>query len=168
MNKAAIHGQQPYSLILYGGYFTSHVSPAKIMSRSEEKPFLARTSAICRVTPSSYVCASTSRILAVHHGKLLVQEVGLAVGIMDKDIVHGVPVLSYLNGLEQETVLDDTFVIVLTECHFFAMAQVDGAVGTELTVGDGIVYAVVEYHAVLEYLHHRCAFMACGCHKNFL
>lgn len=45
-------GIRPFNFLLRGGYFTSHVSPARIMSRSELKPFFARTSRTCSLTPS--------------------------------------------------------------------------------------------------------------------
>ena len=48
------------------------------------------------------------------------------------------------------------------------MAQVYGAIGAEFAVGDGIMYAVVEDHAVLQYLGYGCTLVACGGHKHFL
>lgn len=42
----------PYRDCYEADYFTSQVSPARIMSRRVLKPFLARTSATCSVTPS--------------------------------------------------------------------------------------------------------------------
>lgn len=90
--------------------------------------------------------------VAVHHGELLVEEVALAVGVVDEDVVDGVAVFTDSDGFEQEAVLDETAVFVFAEDHLLAVAQVDGLVGAYLTVGDGCVDAVVEDDTVLEYL----------------
>ena len=90
--------------------------------------------------------------VAVHHGELLVEEVALAVGVVDEDVVDGVAVFTDGDGFEQEAVPDETAVVVFAENHLLAVAQVYGLVGAYLTVGDGVVDAVVEDDTVLENL----------------
>ena len=103
--------------------------------------------------------------LAVHHGQLLVEEVRGRVGVVDEDVVHGVAVLSDGDGFEEEAVLDEAFVHVFAEEHLLAVAEVDGLVGADAAVGDGVVDAVVEDDAVLEDFDDRCTFVAgCGGH----
>ena len=74
--------------------------------------------------------------MAVHHGKLLLQEVLAAVCVMHEHIVEGVAVLSDSHGLESETILNQPPVAVLAEKHLLAVAEDDGVVGAVLLVDE--------------------------------
>lgn len=91
---------------------------------------------------------------AVHHGQLLVQEVGRGVSIMYQHIIHGVTVLTDGDSLEQEAITYEALVAVGAEDHLLAVYQVDGAVGTHGAVGDGVVDAVIEDYTVLQNFDH--------------
>ena len=88
--------------------------------------------------------------MTVHHGKLLMEEVGLRVSIVNEHIVDSVAVFADFHSLESEAVLHETQITILSENHFFAVAEMDSAVGTEFLIGDVVVDAIVENHAVLE------------------
>ncbi len=81
-------------------------------------------------------------------------------GVMYQHVVDGVAVLADFDRLEQEAVGHDALLVLLAEEHLLSVAQVDGAVGAELLVGDCRMDAVVVDHAVLENLDHRGAFVA--------
>ncbi len=106
--------------------------------------------------------------MAVHHRKLLVEEVGGGVGVVHEDIVHGVSVLAHFDGFQKESVAYKSQFLILSEEHLFAVYEMDCAFCTIFLVGDGVVDAVVEYHAVLENLADRCAFVAGGSREDFL
>ena len=106
--------------------------------------------------------------LTVHHGKLLVEEVRLSVGVVYKHVVDGVAVLADCHGFEEEAVAYEALVLVFAEYHLFAVAQQYCAVGAYLAVGDGVVDSVVEDHAVLEDLDYGSAFMAGGSGEDVL
>lgn len=105
---------------------------------------------------------------AVHHGELLVEEVGLAVGIVYEHVVDGVAIFADCHCFEAEAVLHQAAVVVLAEEHFFAVAEVDCAVGAHFFVGDGVVDTVVEDHAVLEDFAHSRAVVFGGGYHHFL
>lgn len=91
--------------------------------------------------------------MAVHHGELLVEEVGGGVGVMDEHVVDGVAVLADLYCLEEEAVAHEAHFLVLAEEHLLTVDEVDGALCTVFLVGDEVVDTVVEDDAVLEDFH---------------
>ncbi len=105
---------------------------------------------------------------AVHHGELLVQEVGGCVCVVHQHVVKRVTVLTDGYGFEQESVLHEAAFVFRAECHFLSVAQVYRAFGAVLAVGHAAVDAVVEDYAVLQNLYDRCAFVARGGHEHFL
>lgn len=86
--------------------------------------------------------------VTVHHSELLVEEVALAVSVVNENVVDSISVFTDFNCFEKETVLNETFVFVFTKDHLFAVNEVDGAVGTILAVGDEVVDTVVPDNAV--------------------
>ena len=106
--------------------------------------------------------------MTVHHGKLLVQEVVLAVSVVYEHVVDGVAVFAEGYSLQSEAVLHNTLVHLSTEEHFLAVHQVNGALGASGAVGDIVVDAVVEDYAVLQNLHHRAAFVLGSSYHHFL
>lgn len=91
--------------------------------------------------------------MAIHHGELLVEEVGGCVGVMDEHVVDGVAVLADFHSFEEETVAHEAHFLILAEEHLLAVDEVDGAFCTVFLVGDEVVDAVVEDDAVLEDFH---------------
>ena len=87
---------------------------------------------------------------------------------MNEHIVDRVSVLAQLDGLQQESVAHKSLLHVLAEEHLLAVTQMNCALGTELAVADVVVYAVVEYHAVLKHLYNRSATVTGGGHHHLL
>ena len=114
----------------------------------------------------AYNAKSNGEAMAVHHGELLVEEVGGCVGIVNEHIVHGVAVFAYFHRFQKEAVADKTVVSVGAENHFLAMTQKNGVVGADFTGGDVVVDAVVENHTVLQNLHYGGSAMARSCNHN--
>ena len=108
------------------------------------------------------------QIGAVHHGELLMQEVVLAVSVVDEHVVDSVLAIIEAHGLQSKSLLHETHVAVLAKEHLLAMHEVDGAVGAYCLVGDAVVDAVVENHAVLQDLNHRAALVASSLNHNLL
>ena len=73
-------------------------------------------------------------ILGRHHGKLQLQGVVLAVGIVDEYIVDGVAILADLHHLQAEALLHQSELVVLTEHELLTVAHVDGVLLTTLVV----------------------------------
>ena len=107
-------------------------------------------------------------VMTVHHGKLLVEEVGGGMRIVDKHIVHRVAILADLHGFEEETVAHETQFLILAEEHLLAVDEVDGAFSAVFLIGDEVVDTVVEDDAVLEDFYHGSTLVACGCNEDFL
>ena len=82
--------------------------------------------------------------LSVHHSKLLMEEVGLAVSIVSKHVVDGVSVLTDCHRLQKESVLNQPLVHLLAEEHFLAVAQVDGVVRAQFAVADKALDALIQ------------------------
>ena len=94
-------------------------------------------------------------MLIVHHGKLQLQGVVLAVGIMNKDILLRYAVLANLHHLQAEALLNKTILVVLAEDERLAVFHVDGILLSSLTLVDRVVGSVVEDYAVLQNLANR-------------
>lgn len=107
------------------------------------------------------------KVMAVHHGQLLLEEVDGVVGVMHEHIVNGVAILADSDGLETEAILHETLGVVLAEEHLLAVAQMDGVVLAELLVGHVGMDTVVEDDAVLHYLHHTGTLVAGRSLKHF-
>ena len=101
-------------------------------------------------------------ILGRHHGKLQLQGVVLAVGIVDEYIVDGVAILADLHHLQAKALLHESELIVLAEDELLTMTDVDGILLTTLVVVDDVVAVVVEDDAVLQNLRHRSALVLIG------
>ena len=95
-------------------------------------------------------------VAVTHQGKLELQGVVLAVGIVYKDILECNAVFTNLYNLEAETVLNQSELIVLTEYQGLTVLYVDGVLGAALLVVNCIVSTVVEDNAVLQDLAYRC------------
>ena len=111
---------------------------------------------------------SEGEFVAVHHSELLVEEVALAVSVVNEHVIDGVSVFADFNSFEEETVLNETFVFVFTKDHFLTVNEVDCAVGTVFAVGDEVVDTVVPDNAVGEDFNHRCTFVLLSGGKYFL
>ena len=81
-------------------------------------------------------------IVVSHQGKLQLQGVVLAMGIMNKDILLGDAVLTNLHHLQTETFLNETELVVRTEDKGLAMLYVDGVLLTGVGLIDSIVTVV--------------------------
>ena len=108
----------------------------------------------------AYHADSQRQTVAVHHRKLLMQEVAFAVGVVDEYVVDSIAVFTYGHSFEQEPVLNEAAVVVGAEDHLFAVAEMDCLVGAHRLVSDRVMDAVIEDHAVLQYLHDRCTLVA--------
>ena len=101
-------------------------------------------------------------ILGRHHGKLQLQGVVLAVGIVDEYIVDGVAILADLHHLQAKALLHESELIVLAEDELLTMTDVDGVLLTTLVVVDDVVAVVVEDDAVLQNLCDASALVLIG------
>ena len=102
-------------------------------------------------------------VLIVHHGQFQLQGVVFAVGIVHQHIVDGVAVFAHLYHLQSKTLLHQSVLVVLAKHQFFAVLHVDGVLFAPLLIIYRVVTSVVEYHAVLQYLAHRCSLVLVGC-----
>ena len=95
-------------------------------------------------------------VAVAHQGKLELQGVVLAVGIVYKDILQGDAVLTNLYDLEAESLLHQSELVVLTEYQRLTVLYVDGVLGAALLIIYCIVCSVIEDDAVLQDLADRC------------
>ena len=105
---------------------------------------------------SLHVADDTQRygetVAIAHEGELQLQGVVLAVSIVNEYVVDGVAVLADFYHFQAEALLDESELVVLTEDELLAVLDVDGVLLTAFLVIDGLVAAVVEDDAVLQYL----------------
>ena len=101
-------------------------------------------------------------ILGRHHGKLQLQGVVLAVGIVDEYIVDGVSILANLYHLQTEALLHESELVVLTEDELLAMLYVDSILLTAFLIIYGLVATIVEDDTVLQYLRDAGTFVLVG------
>ena len=102
-------------------------------------------------------------VAVTHQGKLELQGVVLAVGIMYKDILECNAVFTDLYDLKAESLLHESELIDLAEYQGFTMLDVDGVLGAALLVVYCIVCTVIEDNAVLQDLAYRCTLVVVGC-----
>ena len=95
-------------------------------------------------------------VAVAHEGELELECVVLTMGVVDKYVVDGHPVLAYLYDLEPEALLYEAVFVVLTEDEGLPVLDVDGTVAT-----------VVEDYAVLQYLAYGGSFVGIGCLEDF-
>ena len=105
-------------------------------------------------------------VVVSHQGKLQLQGVVLAMGIMNQDILLGDAVLTNLHHLQTETFLNETELVVRTEDKGLAMFYVDGVLLTGIGLIDSIVTVVIEDDAVLQNLAYGCSLVVVGSFQN--
>ena len=91
-------------------------------------------------------------VAITHQGELQLQGVVLAVGIVNEYVVDGVAVLANLDNLQAEALLYETELVVLTKDELLAVLDIDSILLTALLIIYGLVAAIVEDDAVLQYL----------------
>ena len=101
-----------------------------------------------------------------HQGKLQLQGIVHAVGIVDEDILLCNAVFTEFHDFQTEAFLHQSVFIVLAEEHRFAMLQVDGILGTVFLLGHGVMRTVVEDDAVLQNLANGSALVGQGCQSQ--
>lgn len=106
-------------------------------------------------------------VAVAHEGELELECVVLTMGVVDKYVVDGHPVLAYLYDLEPEALLYEAVFVVLTEDEGLPVLDVDGVFGSLFLVVDGTVATVVEDYAVLQYLAYGGSFVGIGCLEDF-
>ena len=101
-------------------------------------------------------------VAITHEGKLQLQGVVLTVSIVNEYVVDGVAVLANFYHLQTEALLYESELIVLTEHELLTVLHIDSILLTSLLVIDGLVTAVVEDNAVLQYLSDAGTLMLVG------
>ncbi len=94
-------------------------------------------------------------MLIVHHSKLQLQGVVLAMCVVYEDVLLGNAILANLNHLQSETFLNETILVVLTEYKRLSMLYIDSVLLSALLIIYRVVAAVVEDDAVLQDLTYR-------------
>ena len=106
-------------------------------------------------------------VAVAHQGKLELQGIVLAVSIVYKDILEGDAILTDLNYLKAESLLNQSELIVLTEYQGLTVLNVYGVLGAALLVVYCIVCSVVEDNAVLQDLAYRSTLVVVGGLEDF-
>ena len=101
-------------------------------------------------------------VRALHVGERHVQADVVGVGVVHEDVVLGEAALADAHGADLLAVVDQAAVAVLAEDHLLAVVQDDRMVRLDGRIGQGLVRAVVEDHAVRQHLHHGAAVVQGG------
>ena len=106
-------------------------------------------------------------VAVAHQGEFQLQGVVLAVSIVNEYVVEGIAVLTDFYDLQAEALLNESEFVVLTEDEFLTVLYVDGILLTAFLVIDGLMAAVIEDDAVLQYLRDAGTLMLVGSLQHF-
>ena len=95
----------------------------------------------------------------LHVGKHRLKAEIVRMAVVRENVILRDAILPYGHDLQPPAVKDDSFVVVLSEYHLFAVTQNQRPVRLVFPVGNLGVGSVVEYHAVRQELHDRRAFV---------
>ena len=107
----------------------------------------------------AYYAEGNREVWSFHHSQLELQGVVLTVGVVNKQIFLGYAILAYLDYLHAKSFLHNTIFIILTKDHWLAVLQVDSVFGAAFFGVDGLMGAIVEDDAVLQYLAYGSTLM---------
>ena len=84
-------------------------------------------------------------------------------GVVRENVVECNTILTDFHNFQAEALLHQTILIVDTKHQFLTMLYIDGVLLAAVFGVNGVVGAIIENHAVLEYLAHSSTLMIIGC-----